>query len=92
MRKTGVLIVAMFLTCPAFAANESREQKRLEACGQVFKEIMDIPDGIPKDLPNKAECEHFTSSSYLYQYWLLPRTRQLAVCAPLTKNNSSSGK
>src|ERR1700741_1098873 len=56
MRKTGVLIVAMFLTCPAFAANESREQKRLEACGQVFKEIMDIPDGIPRDLLNKAEC------------------------------------
>ena len=39
-----------------FAANESREQKRLEACGQVFKEIMDIPDGIPKELLNKAEC------------------------------------
>ena len=56
MRKTGVLIVAMFLACPTFAANESREQKRLEACGQVFKEIMDIPDGIPKDLLNKAEC------------------------------------
>jgi lipid-binding SYLF domain-containing protein len=28
----------------------------LEACGQVFKEIMDIPDGLPKDLLNKAEC------------------------------------
>src|SRR5713226_4886624 len=56
MRKAGVLAVAIFLACPTFAANESREQKRLEACGQVFKEIMDIPDGIPKDLLNKAEC------------------------------------
>ena len=56
MRKACVLAVAMFLACPTFAANESREQKRLEACGQVFKEIMDIPDGIPKDLLNKAEC------------------------------------
>ena len=56
MRKTSVLVVAMFLACPTFAANESRERKRLEACGQVFKEIMDIPDGIPKDLLNKAEC------------------------------------
>src|SRR5258707_384475 len=56
MRKTGVLVVAMFLACPTFAASESREQKRLETCGQVFKEIMDIPDGIPKDLLNKAEC------------------------------------
>jgi lipid-binding SYLF domain-containing protein len=56
MRKGCVLIVAIFLACPTFAANEGREQKRLEACGQVFKEIMDIPDGIPKELLNKAEC------------------------------------
>jgi hypothetical protein len=56
MRKTCVLIVAILLACPTFAADESREQKRLEACGQVFKEIMDIPDGIPKELLNKAEC------------------------------------
>jgi len=56
MRKAGVLVVAILLACPIFAANESREQKRLEACGHVFKEIMNIPDGIPKDLLNKAEC------------------------------------
>jgi len=56
MRKVCVLISAIFLACPIFATNESREQKRLEACGQVFKEILDIPDGIPKELLNKAEC------------------------------------
>src|ERR1700751_216038 len=56
MRKIGVLVVAMFLACPTFAANGTREQKRLETCGQVFKEILDIPDGFPKDLLNKAEC------------------------------------
>jgi SH3 domain-containing YSC84-like protein 1 len=56
MRKVNVFVIAIFLACPTFAANESREQKRLEACGQVFKEILDIPDGIPKDLFNKAEC------------------------------------
>jgi lipid-binding SYLF domain-containing protein len=56
MRKVTVFVIAIFLTCPTFAANESREQKRLSACGQVFKEILDIPDGIPKDLLNKAEC------------------------------------
>ncbi len=55
MRKTGVLVVAMFLACPTFAANVSREQKRLETCAQVFKEIMDIPDGIPKDLLNAQQ-------------------------------------
>jgi SH3 domain-containing YSC84-like protein 1 len=56
MKKAGALIVSILLACPAFAADQTREQKRLAACGQVFKEIMDIPDGIPKDLLNKAEC------------------------------------
>jgi lipid-binding SYLF domain-containing protein len=56
MRKVSVFIITLFLACPTFAADESRERKRLSTCGQVFKEIMDIPDGIPKDLLNKAEC------------------------------------
>src|SRR5258706_165330 len=56
MRKAGAFAVAIFMSCAAFGASQSREQKRLEACGQVFKEIMDIPDGIPKELLNKAEC------------------------------------
>lgn len=55
-RKFFAVLISIFLTSPAFAASESREQKRIAACGQVFKEIMDIPDGIPKDLLNKAEC------------------------------------
>jgi SH3 domain-containing YSC84-like protein 1 len=56
MKKTSALILTIILAFPAFAAEQTREQKRLEASGQVFKEIMDIPDGIPKDLLNKAEC------------------------------------
>jgi lipid-binding SYLF domain-containing protein len=56
MKKVGVFIITIFLGCPVLATEESREQKRLESCGQVFKEILDIPDGIPKDLLNKAEC------------------------------------
>jgi SH3 domain-containing YSC84-like protein 1 len=56
MKKANALIVSILLACPAFASDQTREQKRLETCGQVFKEIMDIPDGIPKDLLNKAEC------------------------------------
>ena len=56
VKKASALIVSILLACPAFAADQTREQKRLAACGQVFKEIMDIPDGIPKDLLNKAEC------------------------------------
>src|SRR5246127_4442021 len=56
VQKAGAFIVSIFVSCAAFGANQSREQKRLQACGQVFKEILDIPDGIPKDLLTKAEC------------------------------------
>jgi len=45
MRKACVLIVAIFLACPTFAANEGREQRRLEACGQVSKKLWTSPTG-----------------------------------------------
>jgi SH3 domain-containing YSC84-like protein 1 len=56
IRNVCVFVMAVLLACPTFAVDETREEKRLSACGQVFKEIMDIPDGIPKDLLGKAEC------------------------------------
>jgi SH3 domain-containing YSC84-like protein 1 len=36
------------------AAN--KEQDRLENCGVVMQEILDVPDNIPQDLLEKAEC------------------------------------
>src|SRR3974377_246534 len=48
-------IVALVSTSVS-AADQTREEKRLESCGQVLKEVLDIPDGIPKYLLNKAEC------------------------------------
>src|SRR5215472_16037584 len=56
MKKALVFAIAILLACPTFAVDKSSEQKRLASCGQVFKEIMDIPDGIPKTVLNKAEC------------------------------------
>lgn len=56
MRRFCALIAVFLIAVPSFAVSQTREQKRLEACGQVLKEILDIPDGIPKDLLNKAEC------------------------------------
>jgi lipid-binding SYLF domain-containing protein len=56
MRKACVFVISIFLARPGFGVEQSREQKRLASCGQVFKEIMDIPDGIPRDLLDKAEC------------------------------------
>jgi SH3 domain-containing YSC84-like protein 1 len=55
MKRIACLVFALAMACSAMA-NETREQKRLDACGEVLQEILDIPDGIPRDLLNKAEC------------------------------------
>ena len=34
----------------------SKEQDRVEESATVVKEILDIPDGIPQELLDKAEC------------------------------------
>src|ERR1700752_1225228 len=34
----------------------NKEQKRLEECGVVMQEVLDVPDNIPHDLLEKAEC------------------------------------
>jgi SH3 domain-containing YSC84-like protein 1 len=34
----------------------NKEQKRLAECGVVMQEVLNIPDGIPHDLLEKAEC------------------------------------
>src|SRR6202008_2419260 len=39
----------------AFADNH-KEQERVKASGEVLKEILNIPDDIPQDLLDKAEC------------------------------------
>src|ERR1700740_1433178 len=44
------------LALPLLAAGDKKEADRLENCGLVIKEVMDIPDDIPQDLINKAEC------------------------------------
>src|SRR5258708_16335795 len=56
MKRAIALAIILLLTVPTFAAEKTREQKRLETCGEVLKDILDIPDDIPKDLLNKAEC------------------------------------
>jgi SH3 domain-containing YSC84-like protein 1 len=38
------------------AAIDKKEAERLQNCGTVLKEILDIPDDIPQDLLDKAEC------------------------------------
>src|SRR3954451_12548035 len=52
MRQLIVIIFALGITLGA----QGKEEDRLRACATVLKEIINIPDDIPKDLLDKAEC------------------------------------
>ena len=59
MKKHLALFLAVALMALPLSADDksdNKEDKRLENCGLVIKEIMDIPDDIPQDLIDKAEC------------------------------------
>src|ERR1700756_691476 len=49
-------VLALAIGVPLSAADNKKETDRLENCGLVLKEILDIPDDIPTDLLDKAEC------------------------------------
>jgi lipid-binding SYLF domain-containing protein len=51
----AVLLTLAVLGLPLNAVDK-KETDRLKNCGMVIKEIMDIPDDIPQDLIDKAEC------------------------------------
>ncbi len=56
--KTWLALVLIMLQLPfaALAADNEKEADRVKDAGTVLKEILDIPDDIPKDLVDKAEC------------------------------------
>ena len=55
MKKYAWLLMAA-LAVPAWASEGEKEQDRVKEAGVVMKEILDIPDDIPKDILDKAEC------------------------------------
>jgi len=50
----GLLVLISGVT--AFATEDEREEDRVKDAGVVLKEILNIPDDIPQDLLDKAEC------------------------------------
>jgi len=56
MLRKSLLVVCLGLvaTAPLFAAN--KEQKRLRNAGVVMQEIMNVPENIPQEVLEKAEC------------------------------------
>jgi lipid-binding SYLF domain-containing protein len=55
MKKLMVCVVAVLMAAPVVAENE-HETDRVKEAGMVLKEILNVPDDIPQDLLNKAEC------------------------------------
>jgi lipid-binding SYLF domain-containing protein len=53
-RKLILGVCIMFVASALHAAN--KEQRRLENSGTVMQEVMGIPDNIPQELLEKAEC------------------------------------
>lgn len=54
MKKFSAYFLSVLLaTTPAFARVE---EERVKEAGEVMKEILNIPDDIPQDLLDKAEC------------------------------------
>jgi lipid-binding SYLF domain-containing protein len=52
MKKIVIALLGLSVTLGA----QGKEEDRLRACATVLQEILNIPDDIPKDLLDKAEC------------------------------------
>jgi lipid-binding SYLF domain-containing protein len=50
------LAVVVISLVGAASANDAHEEERVKDAGEVLKEILNIPDDIPQDLLDKAEC------------------------------------
>jgi lipid-binding SYLF domain-containing protein len=54
LRKLTFSVCLLFFAVVVYAAG--KESKRLENCGAVMEEILNVPDNIPQELLEKAEC------------------------------------
>jgi lipid-binding SYLF domain-containing protein len=52
--RLGVALLVVVISFPAFG--QKKEQDRVANAGKVMQEIMNIPDDIPQDVLDKADC------------------------------------
>jgi lipid-binding SYLF domain-containing protein len=55
MRTTCVIFSIILLLAAPLTAQE-KERERLENCATVMEEILNVPDNVPQELLDKAEC------------------------------------
>jgi len=70
MRKGMAMVISALLALGTSAAlyAQDRENERLESCAVVLKEILNVPDNLPQELLDKAEC-----------VIVVPGTKKLAI-------------
>jgi lipid-binding SYLF domain-containing protein len=56
MKKFIAVMTIILTSMLSFAAKGEHEAERVKDAGDVMKEILNIPDNIPRDLLDKAEC------------------------------------
>lgn len=59
MKKKLVSVISTLLilaSTPMWSADKEKDEDRLHNSGTVLKEILDIPDDIPRDLLRRADC------------------------------------
>ncbi len=54
--KKEVLLVVLMLVCVLPVVGQKKENERINEAATVMKEILGMPDGVPKDLLNKTDC------------------------------------
>jgi len=56
MIRKSILVVCLGLLASTTLFAKNKEQERLENSGVVMQEIMNLPDNIPQDVMERAEC------------------------------------
>ena len=56
MKNTRLVTVLVMLLSAIPGYSQSKEMDRLENAGKVLSEILSVPEDIPRDLLNKADC------------------------------------
>jgi len=56
MRVLVSLLTLLALATTTLLAGDDAEQERLDSSAEVLEEILNIPDALPRELLNKAEC------------------------------------
>src|SRR5512142_3303953 len=69
MRSAITVLLMLFLVLPITVLAQEKEQERLKDAGRVLEEILNIPDNIPQDLLDRAEC-----------VLVLPSVKKFAIC------------